>query len=148
MTDNLLSDLRTFLERHVQDEDREKSTLHSSNGAKALMERLEKRLTLPNLEDHEFVLDLEQDEHNPEKIIASIRAVSVCDRNECACHIGNFAEWGIVHGEVPISVKFDFGKYNSWMGDYDDTYIEVSAKLPKVSELPKVVLTPCTTEAT
>jgi hypothetical protein len=56
-------------------------------------------------------------------------------------------------------VKFDFGKYNSWMGDYDDTYIEVTAKQPTsaclLGDLPKVDLSdlgprivPCTTEAT
>lgn len=125
-----------------------------------LLERVEKRLSLPKLSDHEFVLDLEPEEDNPEKIIASLRSVSDCDKTDCACRLGNYAEWGIVTGaEIPVSVKFDFGQFNSWVGEYDDTYIEVSARevpspcllgnLPTVDPAdlgPRIV--PCTTEAT
>jgi hypothetical protein len=126
-TDGLLGDLREFVKRHASKEDLF-GNLKSPTDADVLLERIEKRLSLPKLAEHEFVVDIEQDDEL--KLRASLRAVRECDNNSCACHTNNYDEWGIIYGEIPVSVKFDFGRYNSWMGDYDDTHIEIMAKEP------------------
>lgn len=128
MTDTLLADLRGYLQFEARKPGQREGFWTETLDPQSLLERLEKRLSLPKLEEHEFILDLEPDEDKPEVIVASLRAVETCDNNQCPCHINNYSEWGIVHGEIPVKVKITGGKRCSWTGEYDDTYIEVSEK--------------------
>lgn len=143
MTDGLLAEIRNFLETQAAEEARDKSTLSPAMGATELLARLDKRLSIPPLEEHEWVLELEQDEDRPEVIVASLTVTEQCDRMNCACHVGSPSEWGIVEGSIPVNVKVTGGKFNSWHGEYDDTYITVSAREPEpagcpLKNLPKV----------
>lgn len=128
MTDGLLAEIRDFLQTQAREEKRDGTTLTPAMGATELLERLDKRLSLPSLGEHEWVLELEQEDLHPEKIIASLRATAPCDDLRCFCHAGSPGEWGIVEGTIPVNLKITGGKYNSWCGDYDDTYIEISER--------------------